>query len=173
MTETSTDNPLSGEKTAKKTSVPPDGYVCNLCGVAGHWIQQCSQKEDATTAEKKSHRGKKRKQQHGHEYREGIDPSPKDIEEAKKMQQLEPPLCDCGKKSRVKKVKRSKVSESSRAVGAYFFFCAKKKDDPSKCNFVKPVEEMQKPLQDKKQSNFFAKKRKGVLGSSSSSKKKT
>ncbi|KXS16490.1 hypothetical protein M427DRAFT_134102 [Gonapodya prolifera JEL478] len=23
------------------TTVPPDGYVCKICGVPGHWIQQC------------------------------------------------------------------------------------------------------------------------------------
>ena len=104
---------------SKKTSTPPDGYVCNLCGVAGHWIQQCDQRD----------KNRKKKKRKTHEYQAGVDPSPKDIERAKKMQQIEPPMCDCGIKSRLKKVKRSRVTENSRAVGSYFFFCSKKKDD--------------------------------------------
>jgi len=35
----------------------------------------------------------------------------------------------CGLPSRLNKVKRSKVQESSRAIGKYFFFCSKKRDD--------------------------------------------
>ena len=141
----------AADEGGKKTTTPPEGYVCKVCGVPGHWIQQCSQKT----------KSKKRKSsEQNHEYREGVDPSPKDIEHAKKMQQITPPPCDCGDRSRLKKVKRSNVTENSRAVGSYFFFCAKKKDDPTKCNFAKPVEEANKTKQDKRQSNFFAKRRK-------------
>ena len=148
----------------RKTSTPPEGYVCNLCGVAGHWIQQCDQK-------KKNKNKKKRKSttDHGsHEYQPGVDPSPKDIERAKKMQQIEPPMCDCGIKSRLKKVKKSHVTEHSRAVGTYFFFCSKKRDDNTKCQFAKPVNENgvlieEKTKAEKLQGNFFAKKRKKVL----------
>jgi exopolysaccharide biosynthesis protein len=145
---TTTSSATNGDKT--KTS-PPDGYVCNLCGVSRHWIQQCSQKK--TTKKRKSSSSE-------HKYQEGVDPSPKDIEQAKKMQQLTPPPCDCGVKSRLKKVKRSHVTENSRAVGSYFFFCAKKKDDPTKCKFAQPVEEVKKTKKDKLQANFFAKRRK-------------
>ncbi|KAL3904084.1 MAG: hypothetical protein SGILL_010204 [Bacillariaceae sp.] len=136
----------------KKTTAPPDGYICKLCGVSGHWIQQCSQK-------KKNKKKRKSSTDHHHEYKEGVDPSPKDIEQAKKMQQIPPPLCDCGAKSRLKKVKRSHVTENSRAVGSYFFFCAKKKEDPTKCKFAQPVHEVSKTKQDKLQANFFAKRR--------------
>ena len=151
-------NQKSGDhsNTKKKTN-PPDGYVCNLCGVAGHWIQQCSQRDIADAKRKQ-----KRKATSNHEYRPGIDPSPQDIEKAKMMQQLKPPMCDCGIPSRVKKVKRSKVTEHSRANGSYFFFCSKKKDDATKCNFAQPVEELQKTKQDKVQANFFAKRRKKI-----------
>jgi len=38
-------------------------------------------------------------------------------------------------------VKRSSAGEDSRAIGKYFFFCAKKKSDESKCYFARPVEE--------------------------------
>jgi len=141
----------------KKETTPPEGYVCNLCGAAGHWIQQCSQRDKIN---KKKRKPSGQSQQH--EYRPGVDPSPKDIEDAQKMQALEPPMCDCGIPSRVKKVKRSKKTENSRAVGAYFFFCTKKKDDATKCNFAQPVEELHKTDKDKKQANFFAKKRKGL-----------
>jgi Zinc knuckle len=132
----------------KKTTNPPEGYVCNLCGIAGHWIQQCPTKEERNN--------KKRPKQH--EYRPGVDPSEKDIEQAKRLQAIKPPPCDCGIASRLKKVKRSHVTEGSRANGRYFFFCAKKKNDATKCNFAQPVEETKSP-KDKTQANFFAKKR--------------
>ncbi len=39
------------------------------------------------------------------------------------------------------KVKRSKEGgENSRAVGKYFFFCSKKRDDETQCRFARPVE---------------------------------
>lgn len=137
----------------KKTSIPPEGYVCNLCKVPGHWIQQCDQKDTRK-------KNKKRKKSSHHEYQEGVDPSPKDIDRAREMQKIKPPQCDCGITSRLKKVKRSHATENSRANGSYFFFCSKKKDDSTKCNFAKPVDDLQKNKKDKIQSNFFAKKRK-------------
>jgi len=140
----------------KAETFPPDGYICNLCGVSGHWIQQCTQKPK-----------KRKRKKTAHEYVPGVDPSPKDIEKAKQMQQLVPPKCDCGIPSRLKKVKRSRVSENSRANGSYFFFCAKRKDDSTKCKFVRPVEEEMKTEKDKRMSNFFAKKRKSGGGGSS------
>ena len=174
----------------QKQSVPGEGYVCKLCGIPGHWIQQCTNKPQ----EKRSKRSKKKKNkrkrnseeegeggdEEGEEstsyndtttttttlksnYRPGIDPSPKDIQEAKDMQKIKPPNCDCGIPGRLKKVKKSKVSEGSRANGVYFFFCSKKKDDSTKCNFVVPVNEISKTNKEKNQSNFFAKKRKGII----------
>jgi hypothetical protein len=39
------------------------------------------------------------------------------------------------------KVKRSKEGgDNSRAVGKYFFFCSKKRDDETQCRFARPVE---------------------------------
>jgi hypothetical protein len=145
----------------KSLSVPSEGYVCKLCGVPGHWMEQCSLPQPK---KKRKNKRNKNKDTDGstHEYRPGVDPSPKDIEKAKKMQQIKPPMCDCGIPSRVKKVKRSKVTANSRANGSYFFFCAKKKEDATKCNFAQPVEETQKTKKEKVQSNFFAKKRKGL-----------
>lgn len=148
-----TESVESDSKRTKELSVPPEGYVCKVCGVPGHWIQQCTEKKH----------NKKRKKNPNHEYRPGVDPSPKDIEEAKQMQAIVPPPCDCGIKSRVKKVKRSKVTANSRANGSYFFFCSKHKDDVTKCNFAQPVTEIQKTEKDKLQANFFAKKRKGLV----------
>jgi hypothetical protein len=149
-----TDAPTSSER-KKKATVPPEGYVCKLCSVPGHWIQQCSEEGPPTNKSEK----KKRKSSE-HEYQPGVDPSPQDIERAKNMQQLKPPECDCGTPSRLKKVKRSKVAEKSRANGSYFFFCAKKRGDETKCNFVQPVVDIKKTEKEKNQSNFFAKKRK-------------
>ena len=40
------------KKKQKATTTPPDGYTCKLCGVAGHWIQQC----DLKTKQKKRKR---------------------------------------------------------------------------------------------------------------------
>ena len=64
-----------------------------------------------------------------------------DIEEARKLQEIPPPLCFCGLSSRLNKVKRSKVNgDGSRAIGKYFFFCSKKRDDETQCRFARPVE---------------------------------
>lgn len=35
----------AGGRQSGGNSVPPDGYVCNICGLAGHWIQQCPSKD--------------------------------------------------------------------------------------------------------------------------------
>ncbi len=38
-------------------------------------------------------------------------------------------------------MKRSKEGgENSRALGKYFFFCSKKRDDETQCRFARPVE---------------------------------
>mmetsp|Transcript_5752 Transcript_5752/g.13369 ORF Transcript_5752/g.13369 Transcript_5752/m.13369 type:complete len:281 (-) Transcript_5752:165-1007(-) len=34
--------------------------------------------------------------------------------------------------------------EHSRAIGKYFFFCSKKRDDPTRCRFARPVEQHQR-----------------------------
>ena len=113
--------------TKRKTSTPPDGYLCKQCGVAGHWIQQCPDK-------------KKKKRKRNHLPVAGVDPSADDIREAQAMQKIPPPNCHCGVKARLKKVKRSHVNgESSRAIGKYFFFCGKAQKDPTKCRFARRV----------------------------------
>lgn len=71
----------------------------------------------------------------------GVDPSPDDIEKARELQKITPPKCFCGLPSRLNKVKRSKEGgETSRAIGKYFFFCSKKRDDETQCRFARPVE---------------------------------
>ena len=87
----------------KKLSVPPDGYTCKLCQVKGHWIQQCPEKKKSSNNPKKS----KPKKNPNHIHRPGIDPSKEDIEKAKALQKLKPPMCFCRIPSRLKKVKRS------------------------------------------------------------------
>lgn len=119
----------------RKESTPPDGYVCRACGDAGHWIQQCQSKQGG---------GKKRKKASGgHVHVPGVDPSEDDIARAKEMQKLPPPNCKCGAKARLAKVKQSpatlKFQKQSPATGMYFFFCAKKKFDPTKCTFAQPI----------------------------------
>jgi hypothetical protein len=118
--------------------------VCNLCGVAGHWIQQCSEQRPK----------KKKKKVSTHVFVAGVDPSPADIEHARELQKIKPPNCFCGKKSRLKKVKRSNSKggdqhSPSRAIGKYFFFCAKQKSDDSKCQFARPVEDELKPKKER------------------------
>ncbi len=57
------------------------------------------------------------------------------------MQQIPPPKCFCGLTARLNRVKRSKEGgDSSRAIGKYFFFCSKKRDDESQCRFARPAE---------------------------------
>ena len=130
--EVSQSNTQSGAS-KRKESTPPDGYVCRLCSVPGHWIQVCPTKK---TGDKK----RKRKPS-GHVPVPGKDPSPEDIAEAQKMQEIPPPKCFCGLTSRLNKVKRSKAGgDNSRALGKYFFFCSKKRDDETQCRFARPAD---------------------------------
>mmetsp|Transcript_12348 Transcript_12348/g.20261 ORF Transcript_12348/g.20261 Transcript_12348/m.20261 type:complete len:225 (-) Transcript_12348:62-736(-) len=130
--EESQSNTQSGA-TKRKESTPPDGYVCRLCSVPGHWIQVCPTKK---TGDKK----RKRKPS-DHVPVPGKDPSPEDIAEAQKMQEIPPPKCFCGLTSRLNKVKRSKAGgDTSRALGKYFFFCSKKRDDETQCRFARPAD---------------------------------
>mmetsp|Transcript_19051 Transcript_19051/g.28345 ORF Transcript_19051/g.28345 Transcript_19051/m.28345 type:complete len:224 (-) Transcript_19051:3818-4489(-) len=130
----------------RKTSTPPEGYVCNVCNTAGHWIQQCPNKKRSSKRQKSNHVPVA-----------GVDPSQTDIEEAREMQKITPPRCFCRIPSRLKKVKRSKEGgESSRAIGKYFFFCSKGKRDRSKCRFARPVEDEMKPKMERLCA-FFAK----------------
>lgn len=123
-------------KKPHKTSVPSKGYVCKICSKAGHWIQQCPDKKK-----------KKKSSANNHVPVPGVDPSTADIDEARAMQKIKPPLCDCGIISRLSKVKQSKKKsklesdeQPSRAVGKYFFFCAKARDDDTKCRFAQLAE---------------------------------
>ena len=127
----------------RKETTPPDGYVCHKCSESGHWIQQCPLKADDSGGS-----GNKRRKKSGHVPVAGVDPSQTDIDAARQMQKIPPPSCFCGIPSRLKKVKRSNVGgEASRALGKYFFFCSKKRDDETACRFARPVED---ELMDKK-----------------------
>lgn len=117
---------------SKRREFPPDGYVCRLCSVPGHWIQVCPTKKTGK---------RKRKPKSDHVHVPGKDPSPEDIAEAQKWQSIPPPKCFCGLKSRLNKVKRSKAGgDNSRALGKYFFFCSKKRDDETQCRFARPAD---------------------------------
>jgi len=126
-----------GTKKRKADSTPPEGYVCRLCSTPGHWIQVCPTKKTGS---------KRTKKPTDHVPVPGQDPSPEDIERAKELQAIPPPKCFCGDPSRLNKVKRSKAGgDDSRAIGKYFFFCSKKRDDDTQCRFARPVEmEMKK-----------------------------
>ena len=124
---------ISTENTNKRKaeSTPPDGYVCRLCSIPGHWIQVCPTKKTGT----------KRQRRSDHVPVPGKDPSPEDIERARELQKIPPPKCFCGMPARLNRVKRSKEGgENSRAIGKYFFFCSKKRDDETQCRFARPVE---------------------------------
>ena len=151
MAKTETATVAANSESKRKTSDPPAGYVCSLCHVQGHWIQQCPQKP------------KKKKQKRNHEPVEGVDPSPKDIDDAKAMQAIKPPKCFCGISSRIKKVKKTNVKEDSRANGNYFFFCAKRKDDPTKCKLARPAQDEITP-KSARPCPFFLKKGKCKKG---------
>mmetsp|Transcript_3168 Transcript_3168/g.6745 ORF Transcript_3168/g.6745 Transcript_3168/m.6745 type:complete len:288 (-) Transcript_3168:23-886(-) len=121
-----------GGKKRKADSSPPEGYVCRLCSIPGHWIQVCPTKKTGD---------KKRQKKTDHVPVPGKDPSPEDIEEARKMQQIPPPKCFCGLAARLNRIKRSKEGgDGSRAIGKYFFFCSKKRDDETQCRFARPAE---------------------------------
>lgn len=125
------------KKRKVESSTPPEGYVCRLCSTAGHWIQVCPTKKT----------GEKRQRKCDHVPVPGQDPSPEDIERAKILQKIPLPNCFCGIPSRLNKVKRSKEGgDTSRALGKYFFFCSKKRDDETQCRFARPVETEEKSL---------------------------
>mmetsp|Transcript_8648 Transcript_8648/g.12346 ORF Transcript_8648/g.12346 Transcript_8648/m.12346 type:complete len:256 (+) Transcript_8648:71-838(+) len=44
---------------------------------------------------------------------------------------------------------KNNVKENSRAIGHYFFFCAKPKSDSTKCRFARPVEDELKPKKER------------------------
>ena len=47
----------------------------------------------------------------------------------------------CGLPSRLNKVKRSREGgENSRALGKYFFFCSKQREDETQCRFARPLD---------------------------------
>jgi len=123
----------------RKETTPPDGYVCHKCNETGHWIQQCPLKDDTGNA----NAAKRRRKASDHVPVQGVDPSQSDIDAARQMQRIPPPNCFCGMPSRLKKVKRSHApgGESSRALGKYFFFCAKPRGDDTACRFARPVED--------------------------------
>lgn len=133
----------------RKESTPPEGYSCNICNETGHWIQQCTQK--------KRKKQKKLNKDPTHIHIPGVDPSQEDISKARDLQKIKPPKCFCRQTSRLKKVKKSKAGgESSRAIGKYFFFCSKARDDESKCKFARPVDDELKSKKDRI-CTFFAK----------------
>eukprot|EP00521_Asterionellopsis_glacialis_P006686 CAMPEP_0195287608 /NCGR_PEP_ID=MMETSP0707-20130614/4593_1 /TAXON_ID=33640 /ORGANISM="Asterionellopsis glacialis, Strain CCMP134" /LENGTH=246 /DNA_ID=CAMNT_0040347375 /DNA_START=91 /DNA_END=831 /DNA_ORIENTATION=+ len=126
--------------TKRKTSTPPDGYVCNACQTPGHWIQQCPENK----------KRKKNKRNPDHVFQAGVDPSTQDIQDAQRMQKIKPPNCFCGQTSRLKKVKKSREGgDNSRAIGKYFFFCSKPKDHDTKCRFARPVEDEMTPKKER------------------------
>ena len=91
------------EGSKRKTTTPSDGYVCRVCNLSGHWIQQCPDGPKARKRKKSVHVAV-----------EGVDPSEKDIDEARRMQKLTPPNCFCGDRTRLAKVTHSNVNPLSR-----------------------------------------------------------
>ena len=119
----------------------PDGYVCAACKEAGHWIYDCSQ-----------YKKKKKKKASNHEFQAGVDPSPEDIERAKRMQMemkeltKTAPNCFCGLPAKMRKCIRTE-DESSRAKGVMFWWCNKDKWDEGACKFARPVTQKKKVCQ--------------------------
>jgi len=97
----------SADTTSKKLSFPPDAYTCKLCQVKGHWIQQCPEKKKHKNNNNNKNNKKKKTNNPNHVHRPGVDPSADDIERARNLQKLKPPMCFCRIQSRLKKVKRS------------------------------------------------------------------
>lgn len=142
------------KKRKTESSTPPEGYVCRLCSTAGHWIQVCPTKKTGEKRQRKSS---------DHVPIPGQDPSPEDIERAKILQKIPPPNCFCGIPSRLNKVKRSKEGgDTSRALGKYFFFCSKKRDDETQCRFARPIETEEKSLKKNIRDEVIQKTRSNV-----------
>ena len=82
--EATTEDATAGTKGKKVEKLPPDGYVCRLCSVPGHWIQVCPTKKT----------GSKKRKATDHVPVPGKDPSAEDIERAKELQAIPPPKCE-------------------------------------------------------------------------------
>jgi len=137
----------------------PDGYVCKACDVKGHWIQACPfrvKKNIAATSEKRlaeeapeeefvikkgnadglTKPPKKLKIKESR-FRE---PSAEDIAKAKAMMPIinpkDAPMCNCGAPAGCRKLRK----KESPAYGKMFWWCAKRRDDATRCNFVKKAD---------------------------------
>ena len=82
--EATMEDATAGTKGKKVEKLPPDGYVCRLCSVPGHWIQVCPTKKT----------GSKKRKATDHIPVPGKDPSAEDIERAKELQAIPPPKCE-------------------------------------------------------------------------------
>ena len=137
----------------------PDGYVCKACDERGHWIQACPfrKKKDSTTSSSKRPaeevtdgefvikkakvdgplKPPKKLKIKDIRFRE---PTADDIAKAKAMMPIinpkDAPSCDCGAPAGCRKLRK----KESPAYGKMFWWCAKAKDDATRCKFVKKAD---------------------------------
>ncbi|GMI54099.1 hypothetical protein ScalyP_jg4512 [Parmales sp. scaly parma] len=168
-TEPITDSQSKKRKLKQFKACPPE-YTCKLCSTPGHWVYDCSLFVKESNKSKKTKIKKDNNRlppdQAAPNQR---DPTEADIANAKEMQKKmgfinkNRPNCFCGVKSKLSKVKRTKVEfedpdYKSPALGCFFYFCSKDKWDETKCKFNRPVEEDEATL------GYKGKSVKGVVG---------
>ena len=95
----------------ERSSVPPEGYTCKACGAGGHYIYDCPQKKSKKKLKAEAEPDAPREKPVG-----------------------PPPKCKCGQTA----VQRT-ILKDGKAKGFTFWWCAKKRSDPTHCSFSRPV----------------------------------
>mmetsp|Transcript_21858 Transcript_21858/g.28545 ORF Transcript_21858/g.28545 Transcript_21858/m.28545 type:complete len:135 (-) Transcript_21858:35-439(-) len=122
----------------RPTKEVPEGYVCKACNEKGHWVFDCKfkvkkRKVDMVKDETPSSKVEKitinsDKQR---------VPSRQDIIRAQEIMPVirvsEAPTCICGDKARARKCR----NKESTGYGLMFWWCAKSRNDETRCNFAK------------------------------------
>lgn len=115
----------------------PDGYVCKACNEKGHWVYDCTfkvKKRKVIEEDNTPPNEVKKITIDGDKQRE---PSRIDIIQAQEIMPVirvsETPKCDCGESARARKCRK----KDSTGYGLMFWWCAKSKNDETRCQFAK------------------------------------
>ena len=121
----------------KRSKAVPDGYLCKLCSTPGHWQYECSlfvkKKKQKVAKGPRADGGADGQQRH---------PTAEDIAAANAAMPVidlkAAPTCKCGLKCTARKNKK-KENKKKGGYGEMFWWCPKKPNDETKCDFVTSV----------------------------------
>jgi hypothetical protein len=115
----------------------PDGYVCKACNEKGHWVFDCKFKVKKRKVIEDDADEKQEVKKITIESSKFRQPTAIDIKRAQEImpviRQSEAPKCSCGEIARARKNRK----QGSTGYGLMFWWCAKSKDDETRCNFAK------------------------------------